>query len=247
MNAQQVVVGIYLALEQGGATNLVERTRAAARAAGVKFDNGQAARWLSEFTVRHNGKRKPQDQKGRFLGTQTDARTGEQTERRRTNAHETDGTADGSPNGSADSRASHKVSLFNYLAETNVSACVAPQPHEAGVNDGKNRREKERSRALRLPLERAELDRRREILRAVWEQVQPYIGRATTFTVWQRRNNRVAASFVKVGMSPAYVVAAWGVASKQRGEPIRELAMLQREIEKYQASRAAERQQAVAL
>ena len=49
MNPQQVVVGIYLALEKCGGRNLIDRSRAAARAAGVSFSNADATRWLAPF------------------------------------------------------------------------------------------------------------------------------------------------------------------------------------------------------
>lgn len=49
MNPQQVVVGIYLALEKCGGRNLIDRSRNAARAAGVKFSNAEATRWLAPF------------------------------------------------------------------------------------------------------------------------------------------------------------------------------------------------------
>jgi hypothetical protein len=53
LKAQQLVVGIYLALENAGADDLVERTRDVARYAGASFRNAQASAWLKKFVEKH--------------------------------------------------------------------------------------------------------------------------------------------------------------------------------------------------
>lgn len=53
LKAQQLVVGIYLALENAGDVNLVERTRDIARYAGASFTNAQASAWLEKFVKKH--------------------------------------------------------------------------------------------------------------------------------------------------------------------------------------------------
>lgn len=51
------MIGIYLALEKAGAKNLVERTRKAARAAGIAFGDHEAATWLAPFVAKHRAQR----------------------------------------------------------------------------------------------------------------------------------------------------------------------------------------------
>lgn len=80
MNAQQIVVQFYLALESAKAKNLVERTRVAARAAGATFTNSEASAWLSKFTSVTRAKR---EAKGHFAGSTP------------TNGQVSDGHADG--------------------------------------------------------------------------------------------------------------------------------------------------------
>ncbi len=119
MNAQQVVVGIYLALEKAGGKNLVEKTRAAARATGVSFSNAESSRWLKPF-IEVNGRKTDgvRTESGRFRGRKT--------------KHETDGSADGkrTENGrETDSRA-NKESLSSNTPPERVAIVVDEPPSD---------------------------------------------------------------------------------------------------------------------
>lgn len=126
MNAQQVVVGIYLALEKCGGKNLVEKTRAAARAAGCSFSNAESSVWLKPFLRVHGRKTDEiRTENGRFAGRKI--------------KHETDGSADGkrTRNGrETDSRVVKESRIPNNSQdvlppETNVSVPPAPEKPKA--------------------------------------------------------------------------------------------------------------------
>jgi len=90
----------------------------------------------------------------------------------------------------------------------------------------------------RLPFDRALLDRRDAILKAAWRCVEPTIGRAVTYTRWRERNSRVAVDLARAGVAVEAVVAAWEQASERFGEPVRELSLVQRELEAAYCQRA---------
>ena len=133
------------------------------------------------------------------------------------------------------SRAGDKVSLFSKPVDSlRSSTRVAVAPHEAGTGKA--------PRATRLPFDRELLDRRTAILKAVWTLVQPTIGGVTTFTRWRARNSTVAASLAKAGVPPNVIVAAWNQVSTRLGEPVRELRLVESEIEGAMARAAARRE-----
>jgi hypothetical protein len=89
-----------------------------------------------------------------------------------------------------------------------------------------------------LPFDRPTLDARNAILTAVWRCVQPVIGRGATATGWRQRNAKTARELAELGFTADVVVRAWQMASKDYGEPIRELGPVQRFIERAAADRA---------
>lgn len=95
-------------------------------------------------------------------------------------------------------------------------------------------------RVTQLPLDRALLDSKNAILKAVWNELQPFIGRSSTWTDWRARNSVVAASFAKLGFTPEQIVAAWKHASDRKGEPLRELFMVQKAMDAVALFKAME-------
>ena len=113
------------------------------------------------------------------------------------------------------------------------SAHVAPQ---RGAERG--------PKAQKLPLDRDLLDKRSAILHAVWQELQPFVNRAVTFSGWRARNSRIATDLARVGWDAEQVVKWWRLASDVRGEPVRELSLVQKHIEKVAAKRTAQKAQA---
>ena len=70
------------------------------------------------------------------------------------------------------------------------------------------------------------------ILDALWPCVQPYIGRTTGVTAWKKRNSLVAQDLAAHGWTPEKIVKAWELASAKSGEPIRELMLLQKHMDR---------------
>lgn len=242
MNTQQAVVGIYLALEKAGATNLVARTRKMARAGNLHASNGQISAWLCEFTKRHGETRK-QGADGKFTGARTVTRT--------VPADRDLSTERTVPvNRTEDSHAT-KVSLFDTpvvpssssLRSSSSSTTNAAAPPFAEVDDDKKQRRRGPPTAIRLPLERAENELRGAILRALWQHIGPSIPRTTSFTDWRARNSKIALSFARAKMTPEHAVKFWQMACHERGQPIRELSIVQRYVETFLAKRTAEREQ----
>lgn len=85
-----------------------------------------------------------------------------------------------------------------------------------------------RVRQGRLEFDLDEKIKRKAILVAVYQRVQPYLSAGTSQADWFRRNSRVASSFVAGRYSPERIVLAWELASKREGEPVRELSLVQR-------------------
>ena len=100
-------------------------------------------------------------------------------------------------------------------------------------------------KAQRLPFDRSILDRKTEILKAVWDCVQPFIARTTSYTTWRKRNSDVANDLATLRFIPEKVAEAWRRASDEMGEPIRELSLVQRYLERAAADRAERLAQAV--
>jgi hypothetical protein len=120
-----------------------------------------------------------------------------------------------------------KVSLFedpvdSSLRSSSVAATAAPA---------------KKPRQQKLPYDRSILDRRVAILKAVWQRVQPLIGRTTTWTDWRKRNGTIAASFALGGFSPEQIVKAWEITTTADGDPVRELWLVQRKLEEISAAR----------
>jgi hypothetical protein len=91
-----------------------------------------------------------------------------------------------------------------------------------------------------LPFDRALLDSKNAILKAVWNELQPFIGRSSTWTDWRKRNSIVATSLAKLGFTPEQIVASWRRGSEKKGEPLRELFMVQRQMDAVAAFKASE-------
>lgn len=140
------------------------------------------------------------------------------------NKHETAGTTAGDLGLARDKGI---PSLFLIDSSLRSSSGAASQPPV------------KKPRQTKLPYDRPLLDRRDAILKAAWALIQPVISRATTFTVWRKRNNEIAVDLAKAGVTPRAVVAAWQQATDRIGEPVRELSIVQKEIERAYAERAA--------
>lgn len=91
-------------------------------------------------------------------------------------------------------------------------------------------------REPKLPFDRTLLDARYAILRAVWKHVEPIIGRSTTWANWRARNSTIAASLAAGGFTPEQIAKAWELASKDIGEPVRELSRIQRFLERVEVA-----------
>lgn len=135
--------------------------------------------------------------------------------------HIKEGDAVGTQSGRDFARAA-KVSLVSNSVESNDSTQRAPKQQ-------------------RLGFDRALFDARNAILKAVWANIQPLIGVATTYSTWRARNSRIAADLAGNGWTPERVVVAWQQASTVRGEPVRELSIVQRHIERVAAAVASRR------
>ena len=72
---------------------------------------------------------------------------------------------------------------------------------------------------------------RDEILKAVWQRVEPYIAATTCFSTWKRRNSVTAAELASIGWTPERLLTAWDYELRERGVPVRELSLLQKRIE----------------
>lgn len=121
MNNQQLVVGMYRFLEAQGVKNLVERTRAAARAAGGTFSNAESSVWLKAFVSSHGRKTDGKTdavrtENGKFAGRKSKHVSDGKQEETRTD----DGRKDGRE---TDSRANKEPLVTNPPIETNVSIC----------------------------------------------------------------------------------------------------------------------------
>jgi len=100
-----------------------------------------------------------------------------------------------------------------------------------------------RVREQKLPFDRPLLDARYAIMRAVWRQVEPIIGRSTTWANWRARNTHIATALASGGFTPEQVLRAWELASKDAHEPVRELSRVQRYLERVEAAIAARKGQ----
>ena len=125
--------------------------------------------------------------------------------------------------------------------------CI-PLPIDDSLRSSSRPEKPERARRVRqvpLGFDRELFAKRDAILKAAWERIQPYIGRATTFSAWKARNSTVAATLAEKNIAPEHIVRAWDLATAERGEPLRELFMVQRFIERA-AALAAQRRLEVA-
>jgi len=145
----------------------------------------------------------------------------------------------GNNSGTAFARAVIVPLLSNSDDSVPSSSGVAPQ--QPAVKATKAERE---SRDRALPFDRPVLDCRNAILRAVWERVQPLVARSTTFTDWRKRNAVIAASFALGGFTPDQIVYAWEQCRTRDGDPVRELFMVQKWLERVQAVKARQEAQA---
>lgn len=133
----------------------------------------------------------------------------------------------------------HHSGHLDGLARGNCTPSLIPVDSlRSSTRNGEPKRE----RAIKLPFDRETLDRRNAILKAVWGCVQPHIGRATTFTAWRDRNAKSARSLAEAGVDAARAVAAWEVACRKYGEPVRQLSAVQDTLAWYEANK--ERQHA---
>ena len=197
----------FLAIERAEGRTSVHRTRAAARAAGAIFTNAESLLWLRPLIESAQNRHK--------IGT-------------------------GFEHESAQNR--HKIGTLRARGAKEL----VPKPIESSSELLRNssssshvasQRGAEREpKAQKLPFDRDLADKRDAILHAVWHELQPYLKRAVTFTLWRQRNNRVAADLAKVGLSPEKVVEAWRIASDRRGDKIRELSLVQKFIEQMASS-----------
>lgn len=134
----------------------------------------------------------------------------------------------GHPNGLA--RVIGTPSLIPLVDSLRSSTCAA-KPHTP--------------RQGRLDFDREFLDKRKAILKAVYQRVQPYLHRATTQGDWFKRNAATAGSFVKGNISPEQAVAAWDQALRVKGEPYRQLALVQKFLDEIATSRAQRAKEAL--
>ena len=114
-------------------------------------------------------------------------------------------------------------------------------PPSSFSENGSTGKPKAPLKAIKLPFDRADLDARTAILKAVWAQLQPLIGRSTSYSDWRARNSRVAMSFAVGHFEPQHILAAWEDCSKERGEPVRELALVQKFLQRIEAGAAVRR------
>lgn len=96
------------------------------------------------------------------------------------------------------------------------------------------------TRAATLPFERPALDLRDAILDAIWELLQPAIGRAVRVTDWKAANRRAALAMAQAHITPVAAVAGWKRASDRMGSPVRSVSVVHREIQQAYCERAAQ-------
>lgn len=108
----------------------------------------------------------------------------------------------------------------------------------SSTRNGKPSRGERNGRPIKLPFDRDTLDLRNAILKAVWQKVEPIIGRSTSFTDWRKRNATIARTLAERGYTTEKAVLAWEISSQYFGEPVREFSMIQRFLEKMHAHKA---------
>lgn len=217
LNPQQVVVEFYIALERATGEGNIHKARTAARAIGCNFTNAESSRWLKPFIEKARARRQsaPVAAPLRHLNG-----TGFENE-----SAPLLGTGNGLTRGNC------IPGLIPEAGSLRSPAC-APEPHKAPVVP----------RVPTLPFDRDLLDRRRAILKAVWQCVQPIIGRAMTAGEWSKRNARVAGDLARLEWTPEKVEIAWEIACRERGEPVRYLSVVQgflTRVEAYKAQKQA--------
>jgi hypothetical protein len=236
LEPRSVVIGIYLALEKAGAKNLVERTRLAARAAGAKFTNGQAATWLAPFVSEHH-KNTPESTRRGFANLTHGRDCGQETD------GIADGIADGilstertglrtgtrTENGRDDGLTRDKgiSSLDLSSAETDDSLRSSSALPAAPA--------KKQSRPLRLPLDAEVQVAKHAMLDAVWELLEPTLGRSIGKTAWKKQNANVATDLVSLGRPLGDILAAWHSATGRLGSPCRTMRVLRDELGRMDA------------
>lgn len=183
MNAQQVVVGIYRALEKAGCRNLVERTRKAARAAGVEFSNKQASLWLKKFVGTENGRDSGQDGDGDLS---------------------TFGTENGRGRGRESDSRVNKVSLVSNTECATAHSRLTPLfggtdvPLDAGTHVPPERRRTPRQSTLGF--DKAETILAADMCRTLWTLIESDM-RGFTFAGWKKRNMVAARELARKGLT----------------------------------------------
>jgi hypothetical protein len=226
-NPRQVVVEFYLALERATGSGSVDKARAAARAVGCTFTNSESSEWLKPFT--------------KTAGITAGKRLKNGVSNGVVIEHGTAGHS--AANLGGHNGLTHDNCIPGLIPESSVlrtsSSGVALQQPAA-----KPEKAKREPRNRVLPFDRPVLDLRNAILRSVWEKVQPLVARSTTWTDWRKRNSVIAASLAQGGFSAEQIVYAWEQCRTRDGDPVRELFMVQKWLERVQMARRKETVQA---
>lgn len=200
------MIELYLALERATGEGNIHKAQAAARAIGYTFDNRESAKWLKPFI---------EDAQSRRAAPAAAPKPAPDLS---TKQHL------GSTENSTRARVIELIpSIPGESSELLRNSSSSPRVKKTrAVRERKNRK---------LPFDREILDRRDAILHAVWDQLQPFLHVATSFTTWGARNRKIAADLAR-NWSPEQIVDAWQRASAGHGgEPIRQLSLVQKFIE----------------
>jgi hypothetical protein len=108
-----------------------------------------------------------------------------------------------------------------------------PGFNEPSNGNGKQRRDRP------LPFDVEVYKLRDAILVAVWECLEPFIGRAQGVTAWKDANRKHALAMARQRIAPSAAVAGWKQATKRIGEPVRSVKIVHDEIIGAHARRAA--------
>jgi hypothetical protein len=178
----------------------LEKARTICRSLGLTFSNEEASKLLAPFIAKAHAASPPRN--GRHFG--------------RNDGRQTTPKAEGSTNGTTDSRVANEPLL--------VACRRSASPH---VTADKRGGATASTRPLKLPLDLAEKRGRHAILEPIWAELQPHVHHMTK-TRWKTMNGRFADDMHSAGATPEQVLDAWRELSKDRGEFILSLSVVQR-------------------
>ena len=210
MNAQQIVVEFYRAIERATGRGSVDKARIAARAFGAKFTNAEASRWLEPFVKAADG----------FADRQrTGKRTGNQAQNGRT-AEGSNGRVDGLTRDNCIPSKDLEL-LATPVQQSLVDLPAAPSPAP------KPRKKAERQFDFNAPENRLAKEFFATIRAAISAEI-----RGISWTEWGKRNKRYVLDMDRAGVTLDEMVTAWEAKSRSLGGACRNLKFVQDYIAK---------------